>query len=77
MTWELLCRRKARQEGHRQLPLGNVHLPTEIMRELGAKEPLQAVKLYLMNQDDAIKPPQAVKLHLINRYSVSHLAPMT
>ena len=71
MTWELLgCKRKARQQGHRKLPLGNVHLPTEIMRELGAKEPLQAVKLYLMNQDDAIEPPQAVKLHLINQDDV-------
>ena len=40
------------------------------MRELGAKESLQAVKLYLMNQDDAIEPPQAVKLHLINQDDV-------
>ena len=67
MTWELLCRRKARQEGHPKLPLGNAHVPIEAAGELGAKEPPQAVKLYLMNQDDALEPPQAVKLHLINQ----------
>ena len=55
MTWELLgCKWKARQEGHPKLPLGNTQLQTEseAVGELGAKEPPQAVKLHLINQDD-------------------------
>ena len=85
MTWELLgCKRKARQQGHRKLPLGNIHFPTEAAGELGAKEPPQAVKLHLTNQRirmswDLVEcgPGEPGDRQGPHRYSVSRLAPMT